>query len=257
MGNELVFSGKAAFYAASRQSYAPEAIAHIFSQMISPGEAAADVGSGTGILSGEFIKRGYDVFCVEPNTEMRREAEQRYGGNPRFHSIAAPAEHTGLPDGCVSLVTAASAFHWFEAAAFRAECQRILRPNGIVCILANRREYDGFTQAQHAICQQYCVGYTSLTHGVEKVCCRAAAFFDGDYSMQCFPFPLYYTKEKFIARSLSSSYAPERGSSAYDAYVQALRHLLDVWFSEEVIQISNCTVMLWGRCQGGEFHTEK
>lgn len=248
MDNKTIFTGKSAYYAASRQSYAPEAIAQLFSELIAPGEAAADIGSGTGILSSEFIKRGYDVFCVEPNAEMRAEAERRYGGNVSFHSVPASAEHTGLPEHCVSLVTAASAFHWFDAAAFRTECQRILKPDGIVCILANKREYDAFTVAQHTLCCQYCAGYTSLSHGIEKVYSRTAAFFDGVYRVRRFPFPLQYTKEKFIARSLSSSYAPKQGSSAYDAYVQSLAQLVDKFFPEGVIRIANSTVMLWGKC---------
>lgn len=252
MGNESVFTGRAREYAASRPSYAPEAIGLLFSRLIAAGETAADIGSGTGILSGEFLERGYDVFCVEPNAQMRAEAVRRYGSDPRFHSVAASAEHTRLQSGSISLVTAASSFHWFDVTAFRTECRRILRPGGMVCILANARTDDAFTRAQHRLCMQYCRGYCSLTHGAEKVLRRADDFFGSQFCLERFDFPLHYTKEKFIARSLSSSYAPERGSAACGSYIRSLRQLLDDFFPEEHIEIANSTVMLWGTLNKGD-----
>lgn len=183
---------------------------------------------------------------------MRAEAVRRYGSDPRFHSVAASAEHTQLQSGSISLITAASSFHWFDVTAFRAECRRILRPGGMVCILANARTDDAFTRAQHRLCMQYCRDYCSLTHGAEKVLRRADDFFGSQFCLERFDFPLHYTKEKFIARSLSSSYAPERGSAACGSYIRSLRQLLDDFFPEENIEIANSTVMLWGTLNKGD-----
>lgn len=112
MANEEIFTGKAKQYSAGRPSYAPEALAMIFDQLVRPGSAVADIGSGTGILSGEFIRRGFHTYCVEPNRSMRQAAEEQYGGSEYFHSVDAGAEHTGLADGSIGLAAAASAFHW-------------------------------------------------------------------------------------------------------------------------------------------------
>lgn len=250
MANEQIFSGKANEYAASRPSYAAEAVERIFSAMIREGESAADVGSGTGILSKEFLLRGYDVYCVEPNEAMREKAEAAYGGDVHFHSVAAAAENTGLPVGSVQLVTVASAFHWFDADAFYTECERILAPGGVVCILANKRVYDDFTKAQHAVCEEFCTGFTALTHGVDKMLRRADAFFKGEYHKEAFDFPLHYTKQSFIARSISSSYAPEADTAEYEGYVRALEALVDAHFDGGDVTIANETVVLWGRLRG-------
>lgn len=247
MANETLFSAKAADYAAGRPSYAPEAIAQIFSGLIRPGQTAADMGSGTGILSGEFLARGYEVYGVEPNAAMRREAERQYGAEPDFHSVAAPAEATVLPAGSIGLVTAASSFHWFDPERFAAECRRILTPEGQVCILANARVYDVFARRQHTLCKRFCPGFTSLTHGVEKDLARAGSFFAGGYRQLRVPFPLAYTQETFLARSLSSSYAPEPGTKGYAAYREALRALLEEMFPGGTLLIPNETVLLWGR----------
>lgn len=250
MANEKVFTAKASDYAASRPSYAAAAIDRIVSKMLKEGGLVADVGSGTGIFSKEFLLRGYEVFAVGPNEAMRLEAEKLYGQNALFHSVAATAESTGLPAGSISLVTAASAFHWFDVPRFYEECRRILKSDGIVCILANARIYDSFTEKQHQICRQYCPGYTSLTHGVEKMLRDAEAFFKGAFCVERFDYPLHFTKQKFIARSLSSSYAPEKGTADCEGYAQALRSLLDDTYPDDEIIIANETVMLWGAlCQ--------
>lgn len=148
MANENIFTTKVSDYAISRPSYAAEAIDRILSKMLKEGDLIADVGSGTGIFSKEFLVHGYEVFGIEPNDAMRLEAEKVYGKNKLFHSVSATAERTGLPSGSISLVTAASAFHWFDIPQFYEECKRILKPDGIVCIIANARIYDSFTEKQ-------------------------------------------------------------------------------------------------------------
>lgn len=246
MANENIFTTKVSEYAVGRPSYAPEAIEKIVSKMLKEGDLIADIGSGTGIFSKEFLLRGYEVFCVEPNDAMRLEAEKVYGENELFHSISATAEQTNLPANSISLVTAASAFHWFDVNAFYEECKRILKHKGIVCIVANARIYDSFTEKQHQICKRYCPGYVSLTHGVDKVLQKAETFFKGDFHIERFGYPLHYTKQKFIARSLSSSYAPEKGTDNYKEYIHSLQALLDDTFSNDNIVIANETVMLCG-----------
>lgn len=246
MANENIFTTKVSDYAVSRPSYAAEAVDRILSGMLKKGDLIADVGSGTGIFSKEFLLHGYEVFGVEPNDAMRLEAEKVYGKNKLFHSVAATAENTNLPTGSISLVTAASAFHWFDIPRFYEECKRILKPDGIVCIIANARIYDSFTEKQHQICKQYCPNYTSLTHGVEKMIQKADTFFKGEFYIEKFDYSLHYTKQKFIARSLSSSYAPEKGTDDYEGYTHWLQSLLDDTFPDDKITIANETVMLWG-----------
>ena len=247
MANETIFTTKASEYANSRPSYAKKAIDKILSELLKEGDLIADIGSGTGIFSKEFLSRGYEVYCVEPNEAMRKEAESAHGNNQLFHSVAASAENTSLTSGSISLVTAASAFHWFDTKAFYTECKRILKPDGYVCLLANRRKYDEFTKAQHAICERCCQNFTSLSHGTDKMLRLADEFFQGGYHTGVFEFPLTYTKKKFVSRSLSSSYAPEKNTKAYEEYVRALQGLLEEYSSEEVITVANETVMLWGK----------
>lgn len=99
----------------------------------------ADIRSGTGLLTKEFVRYSYETYAVEPDRDMRKKAEDNLFHYLHFHSINACAENTGLCQHSVSLITAASAFHWFNITEFKRECVRILDGNGLVCIIYNVR----------------------------------------------------------------------------------------------------------------------
>lgn len=98
-----------------------------------------DVGSGTGFLSECFLNFGCTVTGIEPNAEMRAAGESRLNKTGRFTSIDGKAETTGLPSACAELVSAGTAFHWFDPTATRAEFSRILKPAGWVLLVWNTR----------------------------------------------------------------------------------------------------------------------
>lgn len=249
MANEKIFSNKAESYSEGRPGYAQGVMELICNDILKPGDKIADVGSGTGIFAKEFMERGFDVYCVEPNENMRKQAEIQFVGNPHFISVAAPAEATTLPPQSVSLVTAASAFHWFDAEKFHEECLRILKPGGIFLAVVNARDYnDPFTLRQHEICERLCVNFSSLRHGLDKSLPKLEQFFGKGLHHAEFDFPLEYTKEKFVQRSLSSSYAPEPGTDAYQEYIRELWALLDEFEPDsDRIIVPNVSVAYWGK----------
>lgn len=246
VANERVFDQRAEHYDRARPGYAPAAVQCIL-QKISEDAVVADIGAGTGIWTQELLRYGAETYAIEPNEQMRQKLEKNLGKHPKLHIVAAAAEHTGLPDKSMDLVTAASAFHWFDADAFLQECRRILKREGIVCLFINGRDYsDAFTQKQHALCLKYCPGFSSLTHGLEKTERAARKFFGERLHKETFAFPLHYTKERFIERSLSSSYSPDPQDPRYGQYKSELRSLLDEWFCNEEITLGNHTVLFWG-----------
>ncbi len=166
MANEKVFDHRAENYAKARPGYAPEVHELFFKLFPAPG-AAADIGCGTGIFAKPLLERGLRVFGVEPNGEIREKAVKALSGFPDFIPVAAPAEATTLPDNSVSAVTMGSALHWFDPDAFGKECRRILTPGGLFFAVINARDYeDPFTKAQHALCERFCPGFSSLRHGL-------------------------------------------------------------------------------------------
>lgn len=240
------FEKKADAYAAGRTGYAPEAVEKLLS-MMPVGSAAADMGSGTGLFSEQLIRAGVLTYCIEPDDGMRAKAEARLNGEPLFRSVNARAEATPLPDGSVGLVTAAAALHWFDPEGFRKECARILVPEGIIGVLNNVRDYDDpLTKEQHGICLRYCEGFTSFTHGFDKISRRIPAILR-EYELFEYPFPLTYSVETFVSRGLSSSYSPKEGDPQFGAYKTALRELAEKYVRNGVIHVGNKVALFVGR----------
>ena len=109
------FSGKAEMYAKYRPSY-PRSILKILEEEIAfnKDQIVADIGSGTGLLSKVFLENGNKVYGIEPNDEMRAFGEKFLSEWKNFISVKGTAEHTGLKDHSVDLVTAGQALHWFD-----------------------------------------------------------------------------------------------------------------------------------------------
>ncbi|HEY8787653.1 MAG TPA: methyltransferase domain-containing protein [Actinopolymorphaceae bacterium] len=91
---------------------------------LSRGSHVVDLGAGTGIFSRQLASHGLNVTAVEPVSAMRAGMVDVAGLVARD----AVAERTGLPDRCADAVVAATAWHWFDAAATISEVHRLLRP---------------------------------------------------------------------------------------------------------------------------------
>lgn len=134
------FTGRAGEYAKYRPRYPNTLFDHLCkADILKQGGIVADIGSGTGIFSEPLLERGLKVYGVEPNGEMRAQAETCLARFPNFVSVDGRAEDTTLPDESVDLVVAAQAYHWFDLDKAREEFKRILRMDGHVCIVYNER----------------------------------------------------------------------------------------------------------------------
>lgn len=169
------FTGLAQLYAQSRPGYPAAALDHLLTRCgLRPGAVAVDVGCGTGISSRLLAERGLRVVGIEPNADMRRQAEASTEALPP--GVPAPeyrdgrAEATGLPEGAADVVVAAQAFHWFDADRALREFHRILKPGGWVALLNYERdETDACTAAFGAV-----LGGTPEAAAVEGPRARAA-----------------------------------------------------------------------------------
>lgn len=125
---------------------------------------AVDLGAGTGKLSWALAAQGVDVTAVDPSEAMLESALRAGASVPRAGASAldageqaplaeasaagraaspsirtrlASAEDTGLPEGSADLVTAAQAWHWFDAQAASAEAARLLAEGGMLALVWN------------------------------------------------------------------------------------------------------------------------
>lgn len=225
MDHTKKFDGRADAYVRGRPGYARELLEYLHGHLsLSDESVFADIGSGTGKLTMQLLERGYTVFAVEPNDEMRRSAEGLLSAHPGFISVDGTAANTGLREASVDHVVAAQAFHWFDAEAFKRECSRILRPSGMVILVYNSRDTSSeLVMENERLCRKFCPDFKGFSGGINEEPSRMERFFDGDYDAVSFENDLIYTEEGFIQRMLSSSYSPKPGDEGYDDFILSLR----------------------------------
>lgn len=225
------FSNRVADYVRYRPGYPPQLILVLGEHAgLHPGARVADIGSGTGISSRQLLQAGCEVFAVEPNGDMRHAAEGQSKDSPMFHSIAASAEATTLPDHSMDVVFAAQAFHWFDVPRTRAEFSRILKPGGHIALAWNVRQTDStpFLRDYEALLKTYATDYARVRHENVNDEVLRGFFVPGSYQKHSLPNAQQFDFEGLRGRLLSSSYAPAAGQPGHEAMLAELRRIFDV-----------------------------
>ncbi|MDE5591033.1 MAG: class I SAM-dependent methyltransferase [Acetatifactor sp.] len=165
----------------------------------------ADIGAGTGKLTKELAKRGYTVYAVEPNEDMRVQLAITLSAYTNTKIIGSAAENTTLPDKSIDVITVAHALHWFDIERFKAECCRILKPDGIVIVIYNHvpgREESDF-------------------------CRQAVDRFFSNPVIWTFNNPISYTRDDWIAYIQSQDDSILPGEQGYEEYILSLNKAFD------------------------------
>lgn len=225
--NEEKFSGKEKIYASARPDYSTELFEYLKANNIVGNDmTVADIGAGTGIFTRQISKYVKKVYAVEPNDGMREQGIKNncYSKNVTF--INGTAENTEIESKAIDVVTAAQAFHWFDKSAFKNECRRILKPDGKIILVWNDRNENAQIIADNfEINKLYCKDFHGFSNGMSFEKESFGDFFDGEFELLNFENDFEYDMSGFIARSLSSSYAPKENEQNYASYVKALRTL--------------------------------
>lgn len=130
------FTDQGAEYDRLRPGYPAAALDAILAA--APGaHDAVDLGAGTGKLSWALVDRRLAVTAVDPSAAMLAAAREARPGVDALATVVGTAEATGLAADTADLVTAAQAWHWFDADAACREIARILRPGGALALVWN------------------------------------------------------------------------------------------------------------------------
>jgi SAM-dependent methyltransferase len=133
----LSFGSAAASYDANRPRYPVDAVRWVFDVATRPVHDVADVGAGTGALTGVLVELEYDVTAFDADPLM---LEQLAKSVPTARIVTAPAESLPVGEQSFDALTVGQAFHWFEPSAAAAEFHRVLRPGGVTGLFWNMRD---------------------------------------------------------------------------------------------------------------------
>ncbi|MCH5320159.1 MAG: class I SAM-dependent methyltransferase [Eubacterium sp.] len=249
MDSTKIFNELAQNYTIGRPIYADSLIDSLYADYgFSDKSTIADIGSGTGKFSSQLLDRKSLVYCVEPNDDMRIIAEAELKACDNFHSVKGTADNTCLEDNSADFITVAQAFHWFDVDAFKKECKRILKPDGRIVLIWNTRNLSAdINQKCAEIYKKYCAKFRGFNGGIAHDDERIKRFFDKGYELKEFDNPLYYDKEKFINRCLSSSYSLKPNDAGYDEYMSLFEELFDKYNTDGKLCVPNKSVAYIGK----------
>ena len=198
------FTGKAEAYTKGRPGYPKAAIETIFG-LAPSGAVFADIGAGTGKFTVKLAERGYSVFAVEPNADMRRQLAITLSPFINAKIMDGTAEATTLPDHSIDILTVAHALHWFNPDAFRAECRRVIKPSGLVIAI-----------------------YNHLPGGemIDLYKQTVDVFFTKPMIWE-FPNPMDYTRDNWLAYIASQDDSPLPTDLGYDTHIAAINVAFD------------------------------
>jgi SAM-dependent methyltransferase len=161
---EVGFGRAAEAYERGRPAYPAEAVAWLGDQLeLGPGRTVVDLAAGTGKLTRLLLPTGARVVAVEPVAGMRETLARVV---PDAEILEGTAEAMPLPDGSADAVTVAQAFHWFSTAEALAEIHRVLRADGRLALVWNRRDLDAELEvAVHSMIARYRSGVPTHRSG--------------------------------------------------------------------------------------------
>lgn len=243
------FTDRVRDYVRYRPSYPPEVIDLLQTECgLQDGTPVADVGAGTGIFTRQLLDAGATVYAVEPNAAMRHAAEAASAAHPRFHSIDAPAQATGLPDDSVQIVTCAQAWHWFHGPEARAEFARILLPGGWMFLVWNERAVNStpFLQAYEAALQTHSADYLRVRHEEFDSKRLGEIFAPEPMRRANFPNAQILDREAFFGRVTSSSYTPREDDPRHAPLMDALGEAFDRYNENGTIEFRYTTECYYG-----------
>jgi SAM-dependent methyltransferase len=239
------FSDKVDVYIKYRPEYPKEIIEVLRNEYnLTTSSLIADIGSGTGKLSSLFVDNRNILYGIEPNDEMRKAAEKIFIDRTNFVSINGSAEETTLKDMSVDFIVVGQAFHWFDKEMTKIEFNRILKNNGIIVLVWNKRDNTiKIMQEYENILQKQCPEYKEIGYGLYKEEEIIKYFKPNIVKKYSFKNSQVFNFYELIGRAKSSSYFPAENSKAYALLISELKDFFEKYEENAKIPFLYNTIM--------------
>jgi len=132
-GNPTDFGAAADSYRRGRPDYP----ADLVGWLVNGAERVADVGAGTGKLTGVLRGLGCAVTAIDPDPRMLAALGTDHA---EVATAVGQGEDIPLPDASVDAVTYGQAWHWVDRTAASREAARVLTAGGALGLIWNFRD---------------------------------------------------------------------------------------------------------------------
>jgi SAM-dependent methyltransferase len=129
------FSSVAGAYASWRPSY-PAVLFDTLAARVDAQGKVWEAGCGSGQATRDLARRFAHVFATDPSAQQVECHWAQQEPVTNVEVAVEAAEATSLGEASVDAVVVAQALHWFDRDRFFAECDRVLRPGGVLAAWA-------------------------------------------------------------------------------------------------------------------------
>lgn len=155
MSSQNNFGTMSIEYDKARRGYPSEVFEYLKSFVKENNISVLDLGCGTGISTRQLKDNDFEVIGVDKDSKMIEVAIQK---SPKITYITAPADKLPFQDNHFDIITAFTAFHWFNDERSLIEIKRVLKNNGIffTALKTNRKnENEEFKKGYFSILKKY------------------------------------------------------------------------------------------------------
>jgi SAM-dependent methyltransferase len=143
-------------YDRARQTYPDELFDTLFEYIGVDAPSVVEIGPGTGQATRSLLARGAKVTAVEIGPNLAAFLGRKF---PDVTVVNSAFEDAELPPGSFDAVVCAGAFHWIDPAVRFSKSRELLRPGGILAVVAGHQIADpidrGFFNAVFPIYLKY------------------------------------------------------------------------------------------------------
>jgi len=245
------FTKKAELYDTYRPRYSSKYKDYLINEIgISSSSWVADIGAGTGIHSRLIYEITQNLEIIEPDMDMLAICRKNIISEKCIF-INSPAENIEFNHPRVDFITVAQAFHLFDSKKCMSEFKKLLKSEGITILVWNSKEHNNDVfSANEKVIKKYCPKYSREIH---------AHTFDEDTYRDLFENDMYsyvrldhdsdeyLSKETFIGRTLSASYAITSENDLYNEFCSKLEDVFIKYSQNGKIYIPQSTVIYYGK----------
>ncbi|XP_023123989.2 uncharacterized protein YafE [Amphiprion ocellaris] len=221
-----------------------------------PFELAVDVGCGSGQGTLRLAKHFASVVGTDVSP-AQLEVASHYAKEPNITYRQCVAEELPFADSSVDLVTAMSAFHWFDRPRFLREAHRVLKPRGCLALLNYTVDMElSYPDCCSHTLNQICKEFYAALHPYRSPCLGLSSINLYRESYESLPYPdkewqecvwdrrpMPLSSYMGLVESFSSYQAllrddPQKASSLSQAICQRLMSVMGVTSAETEVLVA-------------------